>query len=67
MGENNFETEEERQAYMQAVIGICYKKDCMVGRTYKTLIWPKYCTPHCDCRQTTEAAARAAVETKHDR
>jgi len=24
MDENKFETEEERQVYMQAVIGICY-------------------------------------------
>ena len=58
-----FETEGHRQAYIRIVIRMCYHKDCMVGYTGKSIIWPKYCTPDCKCRQDTErAAARAVAE-----
>ena len=58
-----FETEEDRRFYERMVIRLCREKDCLVAQTYTGLIWPKFCTPACECRQKTEAAAQRAVET----
>ena len=56
-----FENEEHRQHYIRIVMKLCYDRDCMVGYTDKSIIWPKYCTADCKCRQDTEAAALRAV------
>jgi len=57
-----FENEEHRQHYIRIVMKLCYDRDCMVGYTDKSILWPKYCTPKSKCRQDTEAAALRAVE-----